>query len=62
MLNDRSARSITQITLSYTFYPVKQKQAQTVDSKTKPWLAQTRASLVKTISRRPFPGLPGGNN
>lgn len=27
MLNDRSARSITQITLSYTFYPVKQKQA-----------------------------------
>lgn len=35
MLNDRSARSITQITLSYTFYPVKQKQAQSVDSKTK---------------------------
>ena len=27
IMNDRSARSITQITLSYTFYPVKQKQA-----------------------------------
>ncbi len=27
ILKDRSARSITQITLSYTFYPVKQKQA-----------------------------------
>lgn len=27
MLKDRTARSITQITLSYTFYPVKEKQA-----------------------------------
>ena len=27
MLKDRSARSISQITLSYTFYPVKEKQA-----------------------------------
>lgn len=27
MIKDRSARSISQITLSYTFYPVKEKQA-----------------------------------
>ena len=31
MLKDRSARSITQITLSYTFYPVKEKQAAVGD-------------------------------
>ena len=35
ILKDRSARSITQITLSYTFYPVKQKQAQTAGSEKK---------------------------
>lgn len=31
MIKDRSARSISQITLSYTFYPVKQKQAAVDD-------------------------------
>ena len=31
MIKDRSARSISQITLSYTFYPVKQKQAAVGD-------------------------------
>ncbi len=34
MAKDRSARSITQITLSYTFYPVKDKQAAVAKDKT----------------------------
>ena len=33
MIKDRSARSVSQITLSYTFYPVKQKQAAVAVSK-----------------------------
>jgi cytochrome c oxidase assembly protein subunit 11 len=33
MIKDRSARSISQVTLSYTFYPVAEKRAQSVDPK-----------------------------